>query len=1512
MADSIDNLEFEMKKLFLFLCVIASLSAYPQKYSGGKDAFVTELGAYFETFSSKDEKTEAKKVLNDFATVWQGGLYNADVETVVAIANRLGTNADGNGLPNTLAFVKILTIMPQVGFTSNDVHNWLGYTNNKYSKPRSRFAEYAKTCLNVFQNYVLFEKGNTKWIARKARFNMPTDTAFILKTSNIDLVLATKTDSSVIRATSGFVNLDQNLWLGQNGTVDWSRFGLPTDKIYATLPSSYAINLFHTDYKIDSVTFYHRDYFSQPILASFRDRVTASGDVEKSHFPKVESYEFNYVIKNIFDGVNLVGGFGMEGESEAIFGNVDHDAQFEFYRSKTKQATLRSRRFRLTKGHLVSEKATASIYMSGDGNTVDSLFHSDLHVQYDDAKRRLISYRSDKGLDGPFYDSYHEMAIFLEAMYWQLDSDKIEFGRMEGTKNTSEGKLESMNYFKKSEYQRLQGLDAQNPMVRLEKYMKAWENPDRPGHFYVADFAEYLRYPVEQVVSLVLDLQSMGYLTYDTDEKSVQLSKRFYDVMLSSRDSIDYDVIKLNTKTSNRQPNVVLDMTTNNLDVYGITNTYNGIEGCSITLSDVKHIVIFPKDAHLVLQKNRNMLFSGVIMAGMFEFHTVNSEFNYDEFTIKMPEIDSMQIFAVKDNRIEPVNGMVESLKGSLIIDRADNKSSREETPEYPKFTSELNSYKFFRRANGGAFDPGDYKDSTGFANMEGKFYYEVDPFVVDSLNSLNPNKLKFNGRLVSGGIFENIEEPLSVMEEDFSLGMMHESLGDSETYSMYGGKATYHNEIFLTEESFWGNGTIDYQTSKISSDHFVFYIDSVVAQTSSFVMDDQQKDVEYPKAHCEAPMEMLWNVPEDNVSLTTGSDPVCIYDSTFFAGNTVISPQGYKGSGKMTFANTKFDSEDFTFGYHTFMADSADFVLLADNNDEAFTAANYKAFVDFDTQKAKYDYLDVQSNIKFPANQYASTLREAEWDMSQNKLRVYNPAGSFDIYDKASSFDELLAIQDASSKLISTKAEQDSLQFFCTDADYDMTNYVVQAHNVKIIRVADAAVFPQGESVNLNIYRDAVINTLDSVVIVADTLHKQHVYSDAAITIYGANNFKGHGTMDYVSADTIATPIYYDSIYCESGHTLAHAYVDDSLQFMLSPNFAFSGNVTMSSAEKFGYFEGNYRIADSCLTDTLRFASAALIDPANITVPMPKRGINSGLYREVIPNGRCFAQFLVPTGNDEDIPLDVVADANGSVMFSSQLSSYLIVRDADTLMELTNQCEIRGHDTLNFGFKPENLGLTSLVCDGDYLYTPDNELSINVLCVFDVPIIDATFMDTISAQLLRYNTDAIDLTKTRFIDYYNKNCDPKKRVDMLKEIELSGGYPKIKAGDFYDKTIVIPEMKLTWNGGVSAFISEGKIALGNLGGNVVNRYVDGKVVFDPVAGYLTFVIKWESNYAYICYDTETSRLYLTTTYGTFIENLYSLKESKRSVTKKDYKFVYDAVSIDVLTEFYMKYNVRL
>ncbi len=1498
--------------LLVFLCVMASLRAFPQKYSGDRNAFVGELDAYFGAFSSKDDKAQAKQALNDFATVWQGGLYSDDADAVIAIANRLGVNADGKGLQNTLAFVRILTYMPQAGFTSKDAHNWLSYTNTKYSKPRSRFAEHAKICQNIFMNSVLFEKGNTRWLARKARFSMPTDTAFLLKVSNVDLVLTTKTDSSVIKSTSGMVNIDNNMWSGHNGTVDWSRFGRPVDKLYVMLPQNYSINLNHTDYQVDSVVFYNKDYFNQPIMATFRDRVTSTGEVGKSRFPKVDSYELDYVINNLYDGVNIVGGFGMDGELESVFGTREHDAHLDFYKGQTKLASVSSRNFRFSKEHLNSDKAAVSIYMTGDGNAVDSLFHNGLVLQYDNAKRRIVLSRSDKGLDGPFYDSYHELAIYLEAMYWQLDTDKIEFRRMEGTNTLSEGKIESMNYFKKSEYQRLQGLDAQNPMARIEKYMKDWENPEQPGFFYVSDFAEYLRYPVEQVVSLALDLQSMGYLTYDGDDKSVQLSKRFYDVIESSRDSVDYDIIKLTTRTTNRQPNVVLNMTSNDLDVYGITTTFNGAEASSITLSDVKHVMILPEDAHVVFRKNREILFSGIIMAGLFEFHTDNSEFKYDEFAIKMPKIDSLRIYGFRDDKIEPIKGMVESLKGSLFIDRADNKSSREETPEYPQFHSELSSFKFFRNANDGAFDPGDYIDSTGLANMDGKFYYEINPFIIDSLNTINPNELEFTGHLVSGGIFENIEEPLTVIEEDFSLGMVHDTLSDKDSYSMFGGKATYHDEIYLTEDRFWGKGTIDYQSSQITSDHFVFYIDSVVAQTNGFVMGDSKGEAEYPNAHCDAPMNMLWDVNNDMISLTTTVAPVCIYDSTFFAGTTSISSKGFNGSGKLTFGNTKFDSKDFSFGSNSFVADSADFVLVAENNDEAFIAENYKASVDFGSHKAKYDYLDNRSNIKFPANQYACTLREAEWDMDENKLRVYNPDGSFNNYLEANTFDELLAIHDASAKLISTKADQDSLQFFCTDADYDMANYVVQAHNVKIIRVADAAIFPTGSSVNLNIYPDAVINPIDSATIVADTLNKQFVYVDASATIYGSNMFHGHGTMDYVSADTIATPVFYDSIYVAGGHTMAHAYIGDSLQFMLSPNFAFSGNVTMASNEVFGYFDGNYRIADSCLTDTIYFASAALIDPANISVPMPKHGINSGLYKEEIPDGRCFAQFLVPNEFDAEIPISAVAKADGNVMFSNALSSYLIIRDTDTLMELTNQCEIKGRDSLNFGFGAEKLGLADFVCNGSYVYTPDEKLKIKAMCMFDVPMIDATFVDTVTSQLRQHYTEAIDLTKTQFINYYNKNCKTRNKVDMAKEIEFAGGYPQISEGGFYDKTLVIPELNLRWNSELSVFMSDGSIALGNMGRNVVNRYVDGIAVFDPVSGYLTFVFKWGSNYAYICYDTETEHLYITTTYGSFMENLYSIKESKRTVSNKKGKFVYAAVSIDVLTEFYIKYNVSL
>ena len=118
--------------------------------------------------------------------------------------------------------------------------------------------------------------------------------------------------------------------------------------------------------------------------------------------------------------------------------------------------------------------------------------------------------------------------------------------------------------------------------------------------------------------------------------------------------------------------------------MYGITSQIDGFEGPAISLSDRKRVVIVPDLGRVTFTKKQNFTFSGGILAGMFEFFTKDSEFNYEDFSIKMEKVDSLRFYARYDNHIIPVDGTLEKLKGRLDIDHGDNKSSHMRPPHIP------------------------------------------------------------------------------------------------------------------------------------------------------------------------------------------------------------------------------------------------------------------------------------------------------------------------------------------------------------------------------------------------------------------------------------------------------------------------------------------------------------------------------------------------------------------------------------------------------------------------------------------------------------------------------------------------------------------------------------------------------------------------------------------------------------------------------------------------------------
>ena len=164
------------------------------------------------------------------------------------------------------------------------------------------------------------------------------------------------------------------------------------------------------------------------------------------------------------------------------------------------------------------------------------------------------------------------------------------------------------------------------------------------------------------------------------------------------------------------------------------------------------------------------------------------------------------------------LKSVLREIAGFIKVDAPTNKGGYHSYayPQYPIFTCTKTSYVYWDDA---AIQKGVYNRD--------KFYYQVQPFTIDSLDNFSKKDLRFNGTLVSAGIFPDIEQQLVLMD-DYSLGFKRKT-GDAGM-SAYSGKAKVTAELKLDYTGLKGGGDFNYLTSVSSSDEFTFLPDSTVS----------------------------------------------------------------------------------------------------------------------------------------------------------------------------------------------------------------------------------------------------------------------------------------------------------------------------------------------------------------------------------------------------------------------------------------------------------------------------------------------------------------------------------------------------------------------------------------------------------------------------------------------------------------------------------------------------------
>jgi hypothetical protein len=808
-------------------------------------------------------------------------------------------------------------------------------------------------------------------------------------------------------------------------------------------------------------------------------------------------------------------------------------------------------------------------------------------------------------------------------------------------------------------------MDAIHPLQGLANFSKA----NKSDTFTAKDYADFLKMPENQIRQQVIGLSFHGFVGYNVNTDTIEIRDRLRDFLLFRVGEKDYDVIRFKSETPGSVPNAVFDLKNFDMELNGVS---------AISISDRQNVVFFPRGEQLTLKKDRNFSFDGSIASGMINLFGNGFLFNYQDFRIDLNVIDSMAMrietegFDYYGRQAQSkITSTVSQLSGYLEIDDPNNKSGKESLPEYPRLTSNTNSYVYY-----------DHPFTQEGAYERDVFYFLLDPFEIDSVNQLTRDNITFSG-IFHSEIFPDIEEQL-VVRPDYSLGFVRTS--PEAGYPIYNNHGTFTSVIDLSNEGLKGNGTLAWLTTTALSEDFTFLPKNTTGLAHSFNIEPVETGIQFPDVQGKY-ASIDYKPYQDQLIAKMQEEPFTMYQNeTNLEGTLIVTSNGLEGSGRLNMPKANLAANLFNLGHHIVMADSSDFNLVEDPsaNNVNFRTENLLSTIDFETRKGSFTARDAGSKVEFTDNLYAAFISEFSWDMDNN-----------DIY--------LGATGSMGNRFVSTHRRQDSLDFIVPLALYDVEAGKIFAQEVKYIDVADTRMHLNNGRVTIN--KEAVLDALDSVrITLSDSIHS---FYEARVTIEGKNAYEASGKYDYTNGNKDIKTIRFSTITpTRESKTTASGEITEREIFTLDKHFGYKGEVALTAGNPLLSFKGGAQMLHDCSTlgpqDYVRFESE--IDPEKVRIPIGD-GIQNYEYEEIFnhlflnrDSNIIYSSFMEERLFHSDVPL---VTSNGFLHFDSANNAFAVAQaykidQPDTtgnIMRYYNSgCLVSGQGRINMGLDLEQV----------------------------------------------------------------------------------------------------------------------------------------------------------------------------------------------------------------------------
>ncbi len=1445
----------------LFANVKLNAQVMPKSFDEDPVKFIQELSDFFESYQGKDGK---EFIYNFNKTYWVTGKVSDDIKQAMYKNCNMMCKKKFRPEPEYHSYINTIMAIVDKNVSQSTFLDWQGcftsISNGRLNKPFSDFIAMGE---NLFVENKFYKTPTGEWSAIGGTWKFACDSVPALKFTNVTLHGVSRNDSTDIYNTSGMYIASTETWIGTGGRVNWKRAGLKDDEVYADL-KKYSFPVKGFSIVADSVTFYNKDYFKdKPLQGRLSERLVSDAQEKTATYPRFESYSSRYQLNAMYPNVDYEGGFTQMGAKFIGSGSVSNPAFFVFKRNGKVFLTVTSTSFSITKDKATSENSSVKFALDAD-----SIVHPSVNFKYFVDSAKVVIYRPDEGASqAPFYDSFHKVNMYVQQIVWKTDEPTIILNTIPGS-TLGEASFPSQDYYRQYLYDRLQGMETVHPLIRIRNFVRDVNGGNKT--FTMLDIAKYWKIGEDELRPMMMDLSNQGFLIYNPKTDILTYLDKSDTYIAARAGKKDYDNIEFDSKVPPGTPNAKINLLNYDMTLFGVEE---------IALSDSQNVTVFPDQDMVILKKDRNFTFQGSIMAGRFDYYGKLFSFDYNTFKLNLNNVDSVRIW-IDTDQIDPrdpkgghlqmkVKSVIENLNGELQVDAFDNKSgvhNKGSYAKYPIFTSAKPSFVYYDK-------PGIQK---GVYNRD-KFYFKLDPFTIDSLDNFDNSALKFGGVFESSGILPEIRDTLRLMP-DKSLGFTRQAPPGG--YSMYGGKAKFTNQISLSNKGLHGDGEIDYITSVSKSNDFTMFPDSTNGTAQSYTVAQQKISgkTEYPNVSGET-IYIHWMPKSDFMNATNRDSAFNVFNGQATASGTLtLSPKALTANGKMNFSSAELDSKRMVLKQHTIDSDSADFHMksLDGTGLQAFATKNFNAHIDFEKREGDFNANGEGSVVSFDIDKYICYMKNFKWYMDQSTLEL----GGAKPKNGATQLDL------EGPEFISVLPKQDSLRFRAPKAKFDYKNNVIYAEQVKEILVADAQIVP--DSGKVVVRKDAYMETLTNAKINANTVTNYHHLFNCVVDITSRHDYTASGDYAYVDELKKEQLIHFAKVAPDTTKsTFAQGVIADTSKFMLSPAFDFRGKVILQASNPFLVFDGSTSLNHDCAIGKSRLNFTGQINPDEIYIPVATAPVNeqgepitSGLMSTVSADSiHIYGSFLSPKEGKTDVS---VVTADGFLFFDKASREYRI-SNKEKLVERslpgnyvsfsTKTCMVYGEGQMTLG---ANLGKVYMNVIGNGTYnTIDHSSSFDLVMGIDFFMSDkamSVLVDDINASSSLTGTDPGRQTYQRAL---NDLVGKDKADKLISQQTLYGTYKKFP--DELRYTLFFTDVKMSWNQKIKAYVSDGKLGLGSIDKEQINKYLTGNIVLER---------KKSGDVLTIYFELDNSKWY-TFSYSSGMMTCYSSDDKFMTIIKE-------------------------